>query len=163
MDDDVFQVRFSGNAYTGAQRVADFCLLRCSELALQHGYAYFAVIDSTHAISTSYYTTPLRAETSGTAFTSGTGTTHGRTTQFRGTTHYQSTTRFYGGQTRAVSKPASVMTIICFRVKPSTEDWSKPVLNAEYVYNSITGKYSIRTQKPRSQPPTEESRAETEE
>ena len=40
----VYRVSFQGNGYTGEERVADFALLRASELALAHGSKHFLVV-----------------------------------------------------------------------------------------------------------------------
>ena len=77
LDENVFTVRFKGNAYTSPERAADFCLLRCAELALANGYSYFIITDSSHYTKRSTYTTPATAYTSGTANTFGTATAYG--------------------------------------------------------------------------------------
>jgi len=41
IQDDVYKVDFSGNAYTSKSRTQDLCLLRCAELALENDYKYF--------------------------------------------------------------------------------------------------------------------------
>ena len=46
LDENVFNVSFKGNGYTGRKRVLDFTLLRSAELATQSGYNYFVVIAS---------------------------------------------------------------------------------------------------------------------
>ena len=46
IDENVFQVRFRGNANTSSERSQDFVLLRSAELTLQHGYKYFVTIES---------------------------------------------------------------------------------------------------------------------
>lgn len=40
-----YRVRFRGNAHTTPERAADYCLLRCAEIALREGFPYFAIVD----------------------------------------------------------------------------------------------------------------------
>jgi hypothetical protein len=54
---DVFRVNFRGNGYTSAERVQNFAMLRAAELALEHGYSHFAIINEQDGIAgaTSFY------------------------------------------------------------------------------------------------------------
>src|ERR1700687_6234016 len=67
LDENVFNVRFAGNAYTSPEKAADFCLLRCAEIAIANGYSYFFIVDSSHYAKQSTYTTPTTSYTSGSA------------------------------------------------------------------------------------------------
>ena len=40
-----YRVRFRGNAHTTPDRAADYCLLRCAEIALREGFPCFAIVD----------------------------------------------------------------------------------------------------------------------
>lgn len=40
-----YRVRFRGNAHTTPERAADYCLLRCAEIALREGFPCFAIVD----------------------------------------------------------------------------------------------------------------------
>jgi len=42
--ENVFEVNFSGNGYTGAQTVKQFTLYRSAELTLERGYKYFSIM-----------------------------------------------------------------------------------------------------------------------
>lgn len=46
LSDDVYQVRFQGNAYTPSGKVSKFILRRCAELTLERGARYFAMASS---------------------------------------------------------------------------------------------------------------------
>ena len=46
---EVFRVSFRGNGYTSEDAVADMVLLRSSDLALDHNFRYFMVVDSKEA------------------------------------------------------------------------------------------------------------------
>ena len=86
--ENAFQVTFDGNGYSGTQRTVDFCLLRCAELAQEHGFLYFITVEQAQSGSTSYKT---RGSLNGDTFSS--------------TTH-------------AVVKPSTSNTILCFMEKP---------------------------------------------
>jgi hypothetical protein len=127
LDEHVVQVRFRGNGYTNEERSADFCMLRCAELTLEHGCRYFQVIEEAQSGEVSSYTTPQTSHTTGSVY-------------FRGNQAYGSaTTQTYGGQTHFVSKPRSVQTIHCYCERPE----GIPVVDAEVVGNSIRAKYDI--------------------
>jgi hypothetical protein len=53
---DQFLVSFKGNGQTSLERAYDFLLLRATEVSLQHGFPYFAVMDVTNTSSASRYT-----------------------------------------------------------------------------------------------------------
>ena len=44
IDQNTWRVNFSGNAYTSAEKAIDYNLLRCAEITLENGYAYFVVV-----------------------------------------------------------------------------------------------------------------------
>ncbi len=125
--EDAFQVKFKGNGYTSKQRVADFCLLRCADIALDHGFTYFIIVDADSYSSTSQHTTPT--------------TTKSRTTVSGygnwATARTKSTTT--GGETYYISKPRSLNTIVCFRKKP------EGVLSydAALIASQIAGQYGL--------------------
>lgn len=114
LDENVFRVSFGGNGYTGADRVADFTLLRSADLALQHGYSYFVVIDANSYSNYSAITMPS------TSYGNGTPTT--------------------GSQTYLVSRPSSTNTIVCFKEKPKNVF----SYNAKFIYKNINEKYDIK-------------------
>ncbi len=106
LDVNVFRVNFNRNAYTSGERAVDFTLLRSAELAREHGYHYFIVVQHSAGYSYSTRTTPTQSHTTGTA------TTYGGTT----TVNTQTTTT--GGQTHVIAKPGTSNTIVCFVEKP---------------------------------------------
>jgi len=141
LDENVFTVRFKGNGYTRPERAADFCLLRCAELALANGYSYFIITDSSHYTKRSTITTPATAYTSGTANTYGTATAYGNQATYMGTTTGQSTTTIYGGQTYVLEKPRASNTIVCFKEKPSGDAFA---YKATFLVSSLKGQYGIK-------------------
>jgi len=120
--ENIFQVRFRGNAYTSMERATDFTLLRSAELALQHGYPYFVVIDDAQHVDTSTYTTQPKATTN--------------VDVFAGT----ATTTYAGGETYVYRKPSVANTIVCFKERPGN---APVVFEAAFIQQSIRAKYGL--------------------
>jgi len=88
LGDNIFQVSFRGNSYTGHEIESDFALLRSAELTLQNGFRYFVIVKSVKDSSVSAYTTPSQITTTP------------------------------GGETYDISMPSASNTILCFKEKP---------------------------------------------
>jgi len=125
LDENMYKVYFSGNAYTSSQSAADMCLLRCAELCLNADYNYFIIIDESQKTTTSTYTTPTQTNTYGTVSAYG-NTAYGSVNSY--------TT---GGQTYNMSKPSNSNTIVLFKDKPS----NGISYNAKFLYDSLGKKY----------------------
>ena len=128
LDENIFKVSFKGNAYTSQERATDFTLLRCAELALEHGYSYFIIVDSSEYSVEGSYTTPT------------TSTTDASVSSYGNTAYGSATTTTYGGQTYHYSKSRTTNTIICFSEKP---DLDGLIYNASFIRKSISEKYNI--------------------
>lgn len=128
LEEGVYQVSFRGNAYTSADKAADFTLMRSAELTMEKGYKYFVIIDSQSHTEHSSYTTPQTSETNIRLNTSG------------NTTYGTATTNTYGGQTYNYSKPSSKNLILCLKEKPA----SGFSYNAEMVFKSLSEKYGVQ-------------------
>lgn len=124
LDENIFNVSFSGNGYTSGHKVADYTLLRSAELTLQNGFKYFAVVDANNHIEKSSYTSP---------------TTYNTTGNVRGAS-YNANTTTSGGQTYHISKPSSSNTIVCYKEKPEHIF----TYSAEFIFKNITEKYNIK-------------------
>ena len=122
LDDNVFRITFRGNAYTSRENTSDFTLLRSAEIALNHGYKYFVIIDAKEYTKQSTYPAPT--------------TTTGSTSLY-GNTGYGSYTT-YGGRTFLVAKPTSSNTILCYNEKPEGFSY-----NAEFIVRSVRDKYKL--------------------
>jgi len=147
IQDDIFKVGFKGNAKCSLERAEDFTLLRCAEVAIENGYAYFVVIDGKSGVRTSSYTTPLVAHTSGSSSGSvdvqidnirngqaaGSGT-------YSGT--YSENTYFTGGETYIFRKPSTTNTIKCFKQKP--DGIPTTVYDAEKIRTNIRKYYGMK-------------------
>ena len=131
--ENVFQVTFKANAYSGFERATDFNLLRSAELTLENGFRYFIIVDSKEHTTESTYTAPTTSQTTASAYGYG-NAAYG---------HAQTTT--YGGQTYHYSKPSTTNDIVCFKEKP---DIVGMVLDAVYVTDSIRKKYGIAAPAP---------------
>lgn len=127
LDDNIFKVYFNGNGYTGGEKVADFTLLRSAELTLEHGYKYFAVIDSNSYSTYSAYTTPITSHSNFNAYSYG--------NSLSGTV----STTTSGGQTYIAAKPGASNLIVCFKEKP-TKLFS---YDASFIYRNIIAKYKL--------------------
>lgn len=128
LGENIFQVSFRGNGYTSSERAADFCLLRCAELAHEKGYDYFAIIDSEKTSKNSIYTTPTNSSTSINVYPSGSHI------------YGNAQTKTTGGETYTVSKPRSTNIIICFKEKSEVDGI---IYEVEYIIPAIKQKYNI--------------------
>jgi hypothetical protein len=130
LSDNVFRVYFRGNAKTTAERAEDFTLLRSAELAQDHGFPYFIVVDEnsvTEVMGT--YNTPTQTNTTATATAVGNtayGTSHSATS---------------GSLSMHIRKPSDRMTVVCFRDKPSVDGM---VYESRFVVGSIRSKYGMQ-------------------
>lgn len=127
LDEKVFRVSFKGNGYTSQERASDFALLRCAEIALQHGYEYFAIIDEQNYTKNSTYTTPTTSSTTANIYGSG------------NYAYGTATTTTSGGQTYNIAKPRTMNTIILLDNKPE-EGFA---YNAKFIYRELRAKYEI--------------------
>jgi hypothetical protein len=128
LGEDLFQVSFRGNGYTGHERATDFTLLRSADIAIAHGFKYFTIVDSEKSSSESTYTTPTNS------YTTATASAYGNTAY--GNAH----TTTYGGQTYRISKPRTSNLIRCFKEKP---EGNGIIFEASFVSKSIREKYGI--------------------
>lgn len=122
LGEDVFQVSFNGNGFTSGERASDFALLRSAEVATDHGFPFFAIVEGKSGASLSTYTTPTT--------TTGSATVTGNTV--RGST---TTT---GGQTYLIAKPSTRNLIVGYKVKPQGFAYE-----AAYVIRSLRLKYGL--------------------
>ncbi len=88
---DVYRVGFSGNAYTSREQAYQFALRRAAEIAIDQGFRYFKVIQSSSMINKNASRTPLMANT------------------YYGSSN--SITTFSGGDTLVIEKPSTYITI----------------------------------------------------
>jgi hypothetical protein len=128
LGENMFQVSFEGNAYTKADTVANYTLLRSAELTLQYGFTHFIVVDKADLSRSGSFTTPTSSSTTGSASIIGNTVTG------------SSTTQFYGGQTYAFKKPGASNTIVCFNDKPQI---GGAVYDAAFLVQSLKVRYQI--------------------
>ena len=118
LSDNSFRVTFNGNAHTPSDKASNYCLLRCAELCLEHGYKYFVLISENTHTENSTHTSP----------------TYARTTHI-GNYSY---TNVYGGQTYNRSVPTSTNEILCFDERPEAYSY-----DASYIKNSFRQEYQL--------------------
>jgi len=128
IQDDIFKVKFRGNAYIDKDEVADYTLLRCAEVTLENGFSYFIIIEEKTDVRTYAYTTPTTAKTYGTV----------NYPPNVYSTIYSETTEVSGGKTYTYKKPSGINTIKCFNGDPG------PI--APIVYDARKVKSYIRKQ-----------------
>lgn len=136
----VFQVSFAGNGYTSEEKAADFTLLRSAELALQHGYGYFVIVDEKSWQTKSVRTAPTTTQTTYNGNTLASLNASGSYGTYSGTTMGTATTRTYGGQSFVISKPQKSNTIVCFTAPPESASF---VLDAQFLQQSLKAKYKM--------------------
>lgn len=129
LDSNVFRVSFKGNGYTRADRAEELALLRSAELALKNGFTHFVIVQGQSGAQYGTYTTPMQANTTGSA------------TVYGNTAYGRSTTTFTGGQTFLITKPSTTNTIVCFKGRPEVNGL---VYDANFIYNSLASKYGVK-------------------
>lgn len=139
LDTNVFTVTFKGNIYTARDKANDFALLRSSEIALQHGFKYFAIIDAQQYSKNSTYTTPTTATTNINANTYGSAYSYGNSATYNANAYGKATTTVLGRQIYNSSKPITSNTIVCFAEKPQGFSY-----NAELIAKSLKEKHGIQ-------------------
>lgn len=122
LDENMFLVSFSGNAYTESQKAVDYCLLRCSELCLEKGFNYFVIIENKEKSENTAVTNPIDIEERVSVVGN---VARGHTTS-------------YGGATYTFSKPSIKNVILCFKEKPEETSY-----NAKIVMKSVKDKYNL--------------------
>lgn len=133
LDQNVFRVSFQGNAFTRPERAEEMTLLRSAELALKNGYSHFVIVSNSASSREGNYTAPTQSYT--TANVTGMGNTA------LGTAN----TTTSGGMAYRISKPSTTNTIMCFKGRPS--DAQGMVYDANFVFNSLGGKYGVASGK----------------
>lgn len=125
LGENIFQVGFQGDGYDSRERVTDLALLRSAEVALQHGFAYFVIVNMADNSTGASYVAPTTTQATATAVGS---TTYGTATTF-------------GGQSYFFTYPNTTNTIICFKEKPNTQGL---VFEARFIVTSLKTKHGIK-------------------
>ncbi len=138
------RVTFRGNGYTSSERAQDFALLRASEIALQHGFAFFAIIDEDNSASVAAYTTPGYANTTANVTGSTSGNVYlnpyGASYSGNSSAVVNSTTTYTPPTTRFFYRPHTGLLIRGFQTKP--EGFFS--FDAGFLQQSLKTKYSIK-------------------
>jgi len=120
LSENIFIVTFKGNAFISKEEVSDYLLLRNSELTLNNGYKYFAIVTDDLTIDEIQ-----------------TGSTYKTTGKVSATGHYKATTRESRGST--LKKPTRQNKILCFKEK--REDIF--VYDAKFIQKNLKKKYEL--------------------
>jgi TPR repeat protein len=135
---------FRGNGYTSSERAQDFALLRASELALQHGFAFFAIVDENNSTTVSSFTTPGYSTTrsSGTGSTSGDiyFNPHGASYSGNSSGVVNSSTTYMPPITHHIYRPRTGLLIRGFQTKPD----GFFTFDARFLGQSLKAKYGIK-------------------
>ncbi len=129
LQNNVFTVNFRGNGHTSKERSSDFALLRCAELAIENGFKFFAIGDSSQDEKTMFYKT------------GSTSSTYGTTNIYGNTAYSNFNTYRSGSMIFPIRKPRASYTIFCFVEKP---DENQMVFDANYLSQSIRQKYNMK-------------------
>lgn len=125
---DIARITVNGNGYTSRDRVQDFALLRASEIALQSGYPYFAVLNEQNDSSTRSYTTAGASYTSGSVYNVGNNS------------YYSGTTTYMPGQTTTFQFPETGLLVRFLKKKPT----GALVFDANFLTSTLKQKYKIK-------------------
>jgi hypothetical protein len=123
-----FQVSFAGNGRTSLEQAYDFVLLRSTEVVLQHGCPYFAVMDTTNTSSARAYTARQRYYTND-RLEGGSGPLT------PGVFNRQSGSIVEVAEQRTYFQPGTVLRIKCFPTKPA-----KP-----FTYDAVELQQTLKT------------------
>ena len=121
--DDVYTVHFSGNQSTTFEQATDFALLRCAELALTNGFGYFAIMNE--AGGEGEEVVGVGGAAAAALLAQATG--EAETFSFQAAPSTTNTIRFFA------EAPDDILTY-----------------DAQFVYDSVTGKYDLTLPAPRS-------------
>jgi hypothetical protein len=145
LDENVFQVSFRGNGYTSHEHASDLCLLRSAEIAKQHDFAYFIIVDRSNSVTQFAYTTPKTTTTTANVNTYGNANISRNNINYNSTSSGTATSYTTGGQTYIFSKPKTINTIVCFKDKPQTDGL---VFNVDFLLKSLSEKYNVKLKTP---------------
>lgn len=120
-----WQVRFRGNGYTTPDKAADYCLLRCADIALREGFPFFVLIGENTRVDERRWTQPeaYRAELHRTGPDTYKGTVTGGPVQWR------------------ASFPTANNRILLLKTNPEN---APEVYDAAIVARSLRQKYGIK-------------------
>lgn len=144
---DTYRIQANGNAFTSRSKTTAIAMVRAADLALQHGYDRFIVLDYDEWAKTSYYTSPTTATTNSVTNTNlyarGYGYNVGnyRYTNIYGNADSRTTatTTINHGQTYAIEKPRT--GIVVKFVSHGSKEAARALLASDVIarYGKIAG------------------------
>ncbi len=141
---DLYQIIVRGDDIATMERVQDFALLRASELTIQHGFSYFAIVNQSNATSVSSVTTPGHADTtvqgsgqsSGNVYLNPYGASYSDTSSADVSAH----TTYTPPQTHYIYWPKTGLLVKAFQTKPA----GFFTFDAAFLQQSLKKKYRIK-------------------
>jgi len=130
--ENVFQIRFKGNAYTSKEKAADYTLLRSAELAKENGFGYFIITERDSWNKIYKHQEPDKSETSGSV-----------RVMNKNSATYKETTVTERGSSLTFLKPRTENTIVCFKERP---DSLGSFYDVNFIIPQLKSKYGITSQ-----------------
>lgn len=124
IQDDIYRVDFEGGSSTEFSALKDYTLLRCAELALEKGYAYFAILD-------------VHSDTRITVFSSPGSYTDDPFYRYHDSFYYNR----YRDSVTTFAEPVLSQTIQCFREMPAGA--GTLIYDARQTVQNIKAKYQL--------------------
>jgi hypothetical protein len=141
---DLYRVNIRGDDIATFERIQDFALLRASELTLQHGFSYFAIINERNAVSVSSVTTPGRADTTVQVNGQNSGNLHlnpnGASYSDMSSAYLNAQTIYTPPQTYHSFSPRTELLVKAFQTKPA----GFFTFDASFLQQSLKKKYRIK-------------------
>jgi len=144
----LWRISFNGNRFTDSQRAQDFALLRASEITIESGQRYFAILSDNESVSTAHIVVPGHAYTTGNAEGTVNGTTYGNNFYGNADMNYSANTTYIPPRDIVVRFPHSTMFVrVLTNEVPNSFD-------AQFLTNQIVTRYHVKFAAKRSPAPT---------
>ena len=129
LGENVFRVFFKGNESADKEQTNDFNMLRCAEIALENGYAFFVVVSTENFSEVSSRSISAGSKEKVVSYSDGPNVKQAVVTNI------------IPGETYCDTSFGDINTIECFHKKPKGR---KLVFEAAFIINSITNKYKLK-------------------
>ncbi len=127
VSEDEFVIEFDGNGHTTQGRAAEFALMRCADICLQHRFGYFKIVKDRIETNVSYYQHPGSATTFG-SFRKG---------------RYYSSTSYTPPSVTEIRAPSVAALIKCYVSQPSDGVLGQNVFDARHIQALGRKKYGL--------------------
>ncbi len=141
---DLYRVVFHGNNHTSRERTEDMTLLRASELTLNEGFSYFAILQAQNGDEGLTINQPGYAQTyaQGTGMSQGVASfgSYGATYSGSSMAQAQATTFYRPPSQIFISYPVTCITVKAFKTKPNKIF----TFDAAFLVRTLKPKYGIK-------------------